>query len=113
MTSSCLFCRVVAREVPADVVYEDDDLIAFSDIHPKYPVHVLLIPKIHLASVREVKEEHEALMGKMLRVAGELADQRGISESGFRVLMNTGPDAGQAIAHLHVHLLGGERLRAI
>jgi len=111
--TECLFCRIAAREAPADIVYEDDDLVAFRDIHPKYQVHFLLIPKVHVASVADVKKEHEPLLGKILRVSGELARQYGLSESGFRVLMNTGPDAGQVIAHLHLHVLGGERLRAI
>lgn len=111
--TACLFCRIAAKAVPAQVVYEDQDLIAFTDIHPKYPVHLLLIPKMHLASVREAKEDHDPLLGKLLRVAGELADRQGLSESGFRILTNTGPDAGQVIQHLHLHVLGGERLRAL
>lgn len=109
----CLFCRIAAREDPADVVYEDDDLVAFKDIHPKYPVHLLLVPKKHVASVRDVKADYDAVMGKIFRVAGDLAGEHGIAKSGFRIVINTGPDAGQVIAHLHVHVLGGESLRAV
>lgn len=111
--SDCLFCRIARKETPATVVYEDDDVMAFQDINPKYRVHVLLIPKTHIASAVAIGSVQDTLMGKVLRVGGELAKVHGLAESGFRLLMNSGPDAGQVVPHVHVHLLGGEPLRPL
>lgn len=111
--SDCVFCKIAAKEVPATVVYEDDEVVAFWDIHPKYRVHILVIPKAHLASAADTRPEHDALAGKLLRVGAELAEKEGLRASGFRLLTNSGPDAGQVVDHLHVHLLGGEPLRPI
>lgn len=109
----CLFCAIAAGTAPADVTYEDDDIIAFHDIHPKYPVHMLIIPKTHIASAAGVPKEHDWLLGKLLRVGAQIAKEKGIVESGFRLLANTGPDSGQVVEHLHVHLVGGEPLRPL
>lgn len=109
----CLFCRIAAREVPADVVYEDEDVLAFRDIRPKYRVHFLIIPKRHLAGAADFRPEHDPLLGKLLRVGAELARREGAGESGFRLLTNQGPDAGQMVHHVHVHILGGEPLRGL
>ena len=111
--ADCLFCRIVRKEIPADVVYEDGEVVAFRDIHPKYRVHLLVIPKNHLASAAAISPAQDALMGKVLRVGGELAQAQGLLESGFRLLTNTGPDAGQVVPHVHLHLLGGEPLRPL
>lgn len=109
----CLFCKIAAKELKADVVYEDDTIMAFKDIHPKYPTHILLIPKKHIVSAAALSEDTDAVAGKLLRIGGELARKQGIHESGYRLLTNTGPDSGQEVDHLHVHLLGGSRLRPL
>lgn len=104
--SACLFCRIVAGEVPAKVVHDDDEILAFRDISPQAPVHVLLIPKRHIASVGDATEEDTALLGKLLLVAKGIAEKEGIA-SGYRLVTNRGAEAGQSVFHLHVHLLGG------
>ncbi len=109
----CLFCRIAAKELPAAIVYEDDDVVAFRDIHPKYRVHLLVIPKQHVASAAELVPTLDALAGTLLRVGAELAKKEGVAASGFRLLTNVGAHAGQAVDHLHLHLLGGERLRPL
>lgn len=111
--SGCLFCRIVARELPADIVYEDVEVLAFRDIRPAYPVHLLVVPNLHLAGVADLRVEHEPLAGKLLRIGAELARREGIAHSGFRLLMNQGPDAGQVVQHLHLHVLGGEPLHRL
>lgn len=111
--ADCLFCRIVRKEIPANVVYEDEDVLAFHDLHPKYRVHVLVVPKNHIASAAAAIPEQDALMGKVLRVGAELAQAQGLAQSGFRLLTNTGPDAGQIVPHVHIHLLGGEQLRSL
>lgn len=111
--AGCIFCTIVAKETTADLVYEDDDVVAFRDVHPKYPVHLLVVPKLHLPSAAALGGAHDALAGKCLRVGAELARKAGLAESGFRLLTNTGLDAGQLVPHLHVHVLGGGPLRPI
>jgi len=106
--SGCLFCRIAKGEIPSKKVYEDDDVIAFHDIHPAAPVHLLMVPKMHLDSLVEAGPEHEALFGKMLGLAPRLAKEQGC-ENGFRVVINNGPDGGQEVYHLHIHILGGPR----
>jgi len=108
--SDCLFCRIVAGAIPAQKVFEGEDLIAVRDINPQAPVHVLLLPKKHIASVLDAKESDSELLGRIALVAGKIARQEGIAERGFRLLTNTGPDGGQAVAHLHYHLLGGRKM---
>lgn len=105
--AECLFCRIAAKEIPSDVVYEDELVLAFRDINPQAPVHLLVIPKSHVASVREIEEAHPLVASRLLRVARDLAAQEGVAESGYRLVVNTGRDAGQAVHHLHLHLLGG------
>jgi histidine triad (HIT) family protein len=104
---NCLFCKIAAREIPADVLHQTDWVIAFRDIDPKAPTHVLLIPKEHIASLAEIGEEHGALLVDIVRSAAHLARTEGIDESGWRLVSNVGPDAGQAVFHLHFHVLGG------
>jgi histidine triad (HIT) family protein len=109
--TSCLFCRIAAGEIPADRVLETDELVAFRDIDPKAPVHVLLIPREHVASLADLEERHAGMVGRLHLAAGEIAGREGLAESGWRVVTNVGTDAGQSVAHLHLHLLGGRPLR--
>lgn len=112
MTSNdCIFCAVGSHERPADVVYEDDVVIAFNDINPVYPVHILVIPKQHISSAACLTSAEDKLAGQLMRIGAEIAKKKGLAEGGFRLLTNIGPQAGQTVNHLHVHLLGGERLR--
>lgn len=104
--SDCLFCRIVRGEIPCRKVYEDDEVLAFHDIHPVAPVHFMLIPKLHLASLAEVEETHAALLGRMLVLAPRLAAGQGLEE-GFRTVINTGRGGGQEVFHLHIHVIGG------
>ncbi len=110
---NCNFCMIVDGKLPSERVYEDDDFIAVKDIHPKAPVHVLIIPKKHYDSINDVGEHigDVDLMGKMIIVAKRLAKKEGISASGYRMTINNGEDAGQEVDHIHMHLLGGEPLR--
>jgi histidine triad (HIT) family protein len=103
----CLFCKIVAREVSGDIVHESDAVLAFRDIQPKAPTHILLIPKEHLSSVAEIGEHHADVLAEIMRTATHLADAEGIQETGWRLVTNVGPDAGQSVPHLHFHLLGG------
>jgi histidine triad (HIT) family protein len=108
--SDCLFCRIVEGKVPANVVYRDDSVVAFRDITPRAPVHILLIPRKHIVSVLDVEPNDGVLVGQIFQVAARLAREQGIAESGFRVVVNVGPDAGQSVFHLHYHLLGGRQM---
>lgn len=105
---SCIFCRIVAGEIPAKKALEDDELVVFHDIAPWAPVHLLVIPKEHVGSLAEVEERHEPLLGRMLALAPKLMRDHGVS-NGFRVVVNTGADGGQEVPHLHVHVMGGPR----
>jgi histidine triad (HIT) family protein len=105
---TCIFCKIVAGQIPAKKAYEDDDVLAFHDIHPWAPVHVLLIPKQHIATLNDVSDEHQALLGKMLVLGPKLMAELGV-KNGFRTVINTGADGGQEIYHLHVHVFGGPR----
>jgi len=111
--SECIFCKLAEISAGRSVLYEDDDIIAFPDIFPKYEFHILIIPKKHLESVLDASLEDDEILGKMLRVGGKIAREQGIADGGFRLLTNTGKNAGQSVQHLHVHLLGGEKLRPI
>jgi len=104
---SCLFCRIVAGEIPASKVYEDELLLAFNDINPQAPMHVLVIPKAHVATTNDLSAEHDALVGSMVRRAAAIARERGFDGSGFRTVLNTNAQAGQTVFHLHLHVIGG------
>ncbi|GAA0405884.1 histidine triad nucleotide-binding protein [Massilia aurea] len=115
---NCIFCKIVAKQIPAAIVYEDDDVLAFKDINPAAPVHLLVIPKVHVATLSDCTDEHAALLGKMLALAPKLAEQNGIAvktdadgkqSGGFKTLINAGPDGGQEVYHLHLHMYGGPR----
>jgi len=108
--TNCLFCRIVQKEIPASVVYEDDDLVVFNDINPQAPLHALVIPKRHLATLNDVQGEDEALVGKMVRRAAAIAREKGYADSGFRTVFNTNAQAGQTVFHIHLHLLAGRGL---
>jgi histidine triad (HIT) family protein len=104
----CLFCKIVAGQIPSRKAFEDDELLAFHDIHPWAPVHVLVIPKTHIATLADVGPEHDALLGRMLGLAPRLMKELGVT-GGFRTVLNTGPDGGQEVYHLHMHVMGGPR----
>ncbi|MFH1894591.1 MAG: histidine triad nucleotide-binding protein [Patescibacteria group bacterium] len=106
----CIFCKIAKKEIPAKIVYEDNDILAFDDIEPKVRIHVLIIPQKHIPSAVDLKSEDGELIGEMFMGAVKIAREKGILESGFRVVVNHGKDAGQTINHLHFHLLGGEKL---
>lgn len=110
MAQSCIFCRIAAGEIPAKVVREDEATIAFRDIDPKAPTHVLVIPRRHIPSVNALTGEDVELMGRLFVAAKEVAEAEGIAETGYRLVMNTGPDAGQSVDHIHLHVLGGRGL---
>src|SRR5689334_10168939 len=106
-----LFERIAAREIPADIVFEAEDFLAFRDVHPQAPVHVLLVPKRAIPRIAGAGTDDAALLGRMLVAAPAIAKQLGVAESGFRLVINNGPDAGESVPHLHIHLLGGRALQ--
>lgn len=107
---NCVFCQIVSGEIASEILYRDEEVVAFRDIEPRAPTHILIVPKKHVSTLAEV--EDEALIGRMVKVAKELAKQEGISERGYRLVINCGRDGGQIIPHLHMHLLGGRHLSA-
>ena len=106
----CIFCRVVRREIPAKVLFETERVLAFDDIRPQAPVHVLVIPKAHFASLNDVPDGAEDLLGELLLAARRAAREKGVAETGYRVVLNTARDSGQDVLHIHLHVLGGRRL---
>ena len=107
---SCIFCKIVAGEIPAEVVYEDDQTLAFRDINPQAPTHVLVIPREHIASLNDAGEADGATLGQLLLAAARVARDEGLAEGGYRTVINTGAGAGQTVFHIHLHVLGGRRL---
>ena len=107
--ADCVFCRIASGEIPAQVVAQDERVVAFRDLNPQAPLHVLIIPRQHLVSVAEAGEEHEGLLGHLMVVAAGIARQEGIEAGGYRLVLNHGPNAGQSVFHVHLHLLGGRR----
>ncbi|HET7726132.1 MAG TPA: histidine triad nucleotide-binding protein [Candidatus Limnocylindrales bacterium] len=105
--SDCLFCRIVRGEIPSERVHDDDVVIAFRDIAPRAPTHVLVIPREHIESAADLTEAHGALLGRLFAVAADVARREGIEQGGYRIVTNVGPDAGQSVPHLHLHVLGG------
>ncbi len=106
----CIFCKIVAGEIPADIQYHDEKIIAFRDIHPVAPTHLLIIPRKHIASLSELSERETSLIRDMAGVANRLARSEGIAQSGYRLVINSGPQGGQLVPHLHMHLIGGWQL---
>ena len=116
--TNCIFCKIAAKQIPADVVYEDDELLAFKDINPAAPVHLLVIPKQHVATLSECNDGHAAMLGRMMALVPKLAkehncavsyDEQGQPQGGYKTLINSGPDGGQEVYHLHLHMYGGPR----
>ena len=110
MSADCLFCKIIAGDIPSNKVYSDDHVYAFHDINPGAPTHVLVIPKKHVSAVNDTTSEDEALLGKLLLAANKIADDLDLAEAGFRYVINTGSDGGQTVFHLHLHILGGRQL---
>jgi len=106
----CIFCKIANGEIKGNILYQDDKAVAFPDINPKAPTHILVIPRKHIASVTDLSEADEALMGHLFTIANRLAKQQGISSDGYRLVVNCGPHGGQMVAHLHLHILGGRQL---
>ena len=111
VNEDCLFCRILAGDIPADIVYESETALAFRDINPQAPTHVLIIPRQHVATINDIDEADEALVGSLFSAAREIAKQEGLSDEGYRAVMNCNEAAGQTVFHLHLHLLGGRELR--
>ncbi len=108
--NNCIFCRIIASEIPADIVYTDEHAVAFRDVNAQAPTHLLVIPHEHIESLNDAGRSDEQLLGHLLRVAARVANEAGLSESGYRTVINTGADGGQSVAHLHLHLLGGRAM---
>ncbi len=106
----CIFCRIIAGEVPGEIIYQDEQVIVFPDISPKAPTHLLIVPKKHIPSLAHLSEADSPLTGHMVNIANRMAKEKGISEKGYRLVMNCGEEGGQGVLHLHIHLLGGRRL---
>lgn len=108
--ADCLFCKIAQGKIPARVVHQDEDTVAFEDINPQAPLHVLVIPRAHVPTMNDLGHEHDEIMGKLFRVAAILAKERGVAESGWRAVMNANADAGQTVFHVHLHVLGGRAM---
>ena len=108
--ADCLFCKIIRREIPATLVYEDDRVLAFNDINPQAPTHVLVVPKRHVATLNDVGTEDDQLVGELVRRAAAIAKERGLSAGGYRTVFNTNREAGQTVFHIHLHLLGGRSM---
>jgi histidine triad (HIT) family protein len=106
----CLFCKIINREIPGAIVYEDERVLAFNDINPRAPTHVLVVPKRHITSLNDLSVEDDQLVGELVRRAAAIAKERGLSDGGFRTVFNTNRDAGQTVFHIHLHLLGGRSM---
>ena len=109
--TDCLFCKIVNREIPGSIVYEDDRVLAFNDINPQAPTHVLLVPKRHIASLNDLTPGDDEIVGELARRAAAIAKERGIAAGGYRTVFNTNRDAGQTVFHIHLHLLGGRSMQ--
>jgi len=111
MSDSCLFCKIISEEIKGDIVFQDEQATAFRDIHPVGPTHILIVPNRHIPSVNALESDDEGLIGHLFTVARQLAKSEGIDQSGYRLIINTGPNAGQAVFHIHVHLIGGQPMK--
>jgi len=110
MAKDCIFCKITSGEIPAEKVFESEDLVAFKDINPAAPVHLLIVPKVHIPTLNDINDEHAVLIGKMFSVGRDLAKKANVHENGYRMIINCNRDAGQEVFHLHLHLLGGQPL---
>ena len=109
----CIFCRIISGEIQSDILYQDEQAVAFRDVNPKAPVHLLVVPRKHIESVAALTGDEASVFGHLVAVANQLAREAGISEKGYRLVVNCGPDGGQLVPHLHLHLLGGRQMRAL
>ena len=105
--NACLFCKISAKKIPAKIIYEDSEAVAFEDINPQAPVHTLVIPKKHIPTLLDIKEEDSGLVAHLMKIASKIARDKGIAERGFRVVTNCNPESGQTVYHIHLHVLGG------
>ena len=106
----CIFCKIINKEIPASIVFEDEKMIAFNDINPQAPIHILLIPREHFTSLNDIPEEKKNILSHLLLKARQIAQEKGIAEKGYRIVLNTEKDSGQEVFHIHLHLLGGRRM---
>jgi histidine triad (HIT) family protein len=113
MADDCIFCKIAQGSIPATFIYQDDEIMAFRDINPHAPVHVLICPRQHITNVAEVTDQTEPLMGRLIKVAADIARQENVADKGFRLLTNNGPEGGQVVMHLHFHLLGGRQMKGL
>lgn len=113
MADSCVFCRILSGELPVQFLYQDEHVAAFRDIHPVAPVHVLVVPREHMDSLAAATPAHQGVLGRLLEAAAQIARQEGIADGGYRVVINTGPESGSEVSHLHLHVLGGRQMRAM
>jgi histidine triad (HIT) family protein len=113
MNPNCLFCKIAARQIAGDIVYEDEELMAFNDISPQAPIHVLIIPKRHLATVNDLAEDDAGLIGRIMLRGKAIAAERGVDEAGYRLILNCNAAGGQTVYHLHLHVLGGRQMRLL
>jgi histidine triad (HIT) family protein len=111
MSDTCLFCKIISNEIPGDIVHQDDQVTAFRDIQPVAPTHILIVPNNHIGSLNAIDESHEQLMGHLITTAGKLAKEEEIDEGGYRLIMNTNADGGQTMFHIHLHLIGGQKMK--
>jgi histidine triad (HIT) family protein len=111
LENNCIFCKIVAGEAPAEELYRDDLVTAFRDLYPVAPTHILIVPNKHYASLNDINGEDETTLGRLMTIARDLADSDGVSEAGYRLILNTGPHGGQVVYHLHLHLIGGRPMR--
>jgi len=111
MTADCVFCKIIAGEIPAEFVYQDDDVVVFPDINPLTPVHLLVVSRRHIPSLADMSDEDTPLIGRMVRAANQVAREQGIYDKGYRLTINSGAESGQLVPHLHMHLMGGRILR--
>lgn len=108
--SGCIFCKIIDKKIPARIIYEDEHAIAFEDVNPQAPVHTLVIPRKHIPTLLDIKEEDNNLIGHLIKVANKIAFDKGIAERGFRVVTNCNPESGQTVYHIHLHILGGRQM---
>ncbi len=106
----CIFCKIINKEIPASMVFEDEKMIAFNDMNPQAPIHILLIPREHFASLNDIPEEKKNILSHLMLKARQIAQEKGIAEKGYRIVLNTAKDSGQEVFHIHLHLLGGRRM---
>jgi len=110
---SCIFCQIASKEIPVKLIFEDDSLMAFDDLHPVAPVHILIVPKQHIAAINDVTKQDGLLLGEMILLAKKIAQDKGVASSGYKLIFNCGEDGGQVVQHIHLHLIGGEKIKCL